>query len=291
MRFSLGQVFGYLTLAVVAFGAAVFTFDFDPKSTLQSFIASVLATLLAAALFAIATPVLGVPKTLESNTERASEPNYVCSREIASLCLLIGLFMFGLGLLGAYIYVDNNLTMDTGGASMEEFIAGSGVIFAAAVGGYARGFCLVAFLFLFCGYPFGNRLKYHCCLCCASFVALLSWGFCPDLRGTVASIVSFSLLAIAGCIAFFLVPRHRIFAQRSRIFGSIGFLFGAIVGAGVSYLPIADQLLPLRGFTGCLLGAISFAGILGCIAVLAGMELRKPRDTDEAPTNSTGQEC
>lgn len=200
-----------------------------------------------------------------------------------SSAMIIGLLFGLLGGLGAFLFVDNNLTMDSGGASAEEFIRGSGVIASAALGGIARGVCLACFLELMCGYRIGARYQSWFGLCFGSMLALLVWPFTGDLRGTNASWASMGLLLL-GCLlpcianppvvgSAIIPPRiAKVFATRSRRWGARAFLAGAAIGVVLTYIPLFERPLRFSPPDSHLFNAIIFATLFASLFVVLGAE-------------------
>ena len=241
-----------------------------------------LGPFLATSLWAAFDPWVPCPRSIDEQLHDHKGIPRTSSLTVSS-AMIIGLLFGLLGGLGAFLFVDNNLTMDSGGASAEEFIRGSGVIASAALGGMARGICLACFLELLCGYRIGSRYRGWFGLCFGSMLALLAWPFTGDLRGTNASWTCMVLLLLGWrvlCLANPAVmgkastpPRPRkVFARRSRCWGARAFLAGAAMGVVLACIPLFERPLRFLIPDSHLFNAIVFATLCASLFVVLGAE-------------------
>ena len=282
MRFSIGRMMGYLTLGCITLGCALTGLETGGKSSFTPMFAVLLGPFLAASLWAALDPWVPCPRSMDEKLhDHDGSPR--TSWLTVSSAMIIGLLFGFLGGLGAFLFVDNNLTMDSGGASAAEFIRGSGVIASAALGGMARGICLACFLELLCGYRIGSRSRGWFGLCFGSMLALLAWPFTGDLRGTNASWISMGLLLLSWLVFCFAIPpvvgfaripprTSKVFASRSRRWGARAFLAGAGVGVVLSYMPLFERPLRFSPPDSHLFNAIIFATLFASLFVALGAE-------------------
>ena len=273
---------GYLTLGCITLGCAVMGLGSGGKSFFTPMFIVFLGPFLAASLWAALDPWVPCPRAMDEQLhDHKGIPR--TSWLTVSSAMIIGLLFGLLGGLGAFLFVDNNLTMDSGGASAKEFIRGSGVIASAAVGGMARGICLACFLELLCGYRIGARYRSWFGLCFGSMLALLAWPFTGDLRGTNASWICMALLLlgwlglcltnppVVGNAGTFPRPR-KVFARRSRCWGARAFLAGAAIGVVLARIPLFERPLRFSIPDSHLFNAIIFATLCASLFVVLGAE-------------------
>ena len=263
LRCSLKELFVAVTLVCVAIGVLVATFGGQPDEVLTCFLATVLAVECVAALYAIVET--RNPKPLES----AKPPTaWIWVRGS-----VLGLLFTGLGGIGILAFIDNNLTMDTGGASPEEWKAGIPLIVATCVGCFARGATLSAFMSLQLDTGIlGRGWATVFGLCAGSFLGLVLWRTTGDPRSLSAGIVCVISLIGAVVLAVTLVKRGMVFAQRSRRWGAFGFLGGVLIGPILAFIPPVTWLLFWQPPVSMFLTA-TIASSLGAIAgMLMGAE-------------------
>ena len=268
MRFSLRRMLGFVTLGCIGFGAAISAAGPQFEDTLRSFLATVLAVQCATALYAACDPLLGHPITLDIQPIRTGHVTLTLATIVSVLFLL-------LGGLGSMIFVENNLTMDAGGASFQEWLDGSGLIVATCIGSFARGAALVGFMALLFGAPLRRGWAAIFGLAGGSLVALLVWRLTGDVRGVMAGVVSL-LLLLAGCsLAMGAVWRGGMFGRRSRRWGARGYLVGLATGLASAFVPIIEWLLFWKPPMSLLLGATIGSGLGAIIGMLSGVSRKK----------------
>jgi hypothetical protein len=261
---------------------------FAPRAgNILDFIVCVLSVILAVettlAVFAACDPWLGCPSTLaECPSAFAGEP-FRTNLTTRIVAILVGMLFLAIGGLVAAIFVENNWTMDTGGASAPEWLLGLPFIAATMIGSFARGASLVGFLALLCGLRLGRDFAKHFGLCAGSFLALLLWSPTHDFGkawaaenygmwnayGNLASgLVGLMLLVVCGWFAWWLPGRCVSFGRRARRGAGRLFLIGLAVGAVVGALPAGQRLLfgnpPACLFVGAMIGS-SLGATLGIL--------------------------
>jgi hypothetical protein len=302
MRFSLRRLFGFVTVGCVTLGTLI---TFAPRrGNIPDLFVCILSVILAVettlAVFAACDPWLGCPFTL--GERRSAFPGVPFRTNLTTRigAILIGMLFLPIGGFVAAIFVDDNWTMDTGGASAPEWLLGLPFIAATMIGSFARGTSLVGSFALLCGVRLGRDFAKHFGLCAGSFLALLLWSPTHDFGkawaaenygmwnayGNLASgLVGLILLVVCGWLAWWLPGRCVSFGRRARRGAGRLFLIGLAVGAVVGTLPAGQRLLfgnpPACLFVGAMIGS-SLGAILG---ILTGGG-RTPQPQEEDPIYS-----
>jgi hypothetical protein len=302
MQFSLRRLFGFVTVGCVTLGTLI---TFAPRrGNIPDFIVCILSVILAVettlAVFAACDPWLSYPSTLDERRSVFPGDPFRTNLTTRIGAILIGMLFLAIGGFVAAIIVEDNLTMDTGGASAPEQLLGLPFIAATMIGSFARGASLIGFLALLCGVRLGRDFAKHFGLCGGSFLALLLWSPTHDFGkawaaenhgmwdayGNLASgLVGLMLLLVCGWLAWWLPGRCVSFGRRARRGAGRLFLIGLAVGAVVGTLPAGQRLLfgnpPACLFVGAMIGS-SLGAILG---ILTG-GCRTPLPQAEEPISS-----
>lgn len=293
IQFSCRSLIGFVTLGCVTLGA---TFAFAPRSgNIPDFIISVLGTILAVettlALYAACDPWLGCPSALAEEQSATAGELYRTDLITRIFAILLGIFFLLVGGFAAAILVEDNLTMDTGGASGAEWRLGLPFIAATMIASFARGTSLFGFLALLCGVRLGRDFAKHFGLCGGSFLAFLLWGPTHDFGkhwagenhgmwkaygNFVSGIAGLVLLSVCGWLAWWFVGREFSFGRRARRRSGRLFLLGLFTGGGAAMTPAAQWLpfgeSPLCLYVGAMIGS-SLGAVLG---LLAGASAKEP---------------
>ena len=284
-RFSLRRLFGFVTVGCVAFGTLI---TFAPRrGNIPDFIVAILSVILAVettlAAFAACDPWLGYPSALDERPPVFPGEPFRTDLATRILAFVAGMLFLAIGGLVAAIIVEDNLTMDTGGASALEQLLGLPFIAATMIGSFARGASLIGFLALLCGVRLGRDFAKHFGLCGGSFLALLLWSPTHDFGkawaaenhgmwhayGNLASgLVGLMLLLVCGCLAWWLPGRSVSFGRPARRRAGRLFLVGLVIGTAVGMFPAGQRLLfgnpPACLFVGAMIGS-SLLAILGIL--------------------------
>jgi len=119
MQFSLRRLFGCVTVGCVTLGTLI---TFAPRrGNIPDFIVCILCVILAVettlAVFAACDPWLGYPFTLDQRRSASPGDPFRTSLTMRIGAILIGMLFLAIGGFVAAILVEDNVTMDTGGAS------------------------------------------------------------------------------------------------------------------------------------------------------------------------------
>ena len=144
LRFSLRRLFGLVTVGCVALGTAIAC---APRSNfIPAWTTSVLSVILAVeatlALYAACDPWLGIPSTIDSNRVAACGTPLRTGAITRALAILTGILFLLVGGFTSAMFVEDNWTMDSGGASSVEWLMGLPFVAATMIGSFARGVCL-----------------------------------------------------------------------------------------------------------------------------------------------------
>ncbi len=284
-QFSLRRLFGFVTVGCVAFGTLI---TFAPRrGNIPDFIVAILSVILAVettlAAFAACDPWLGYPSALDECPPVFPGEPFRTDLATRILAFVAGMLFLAIGGLVAVILVEDNLTMDTRGASPREWLLGLPFIAATMIGSFARGVSLIGFLALLCGVRLGRGFAKYFGMCGGSFLALLLWSPTHDFGKTwgpvnsgmwnaygnlVSGVVELALLAICGWLAWWLPGRCVSFGRQARRRAGRLFLTGLAAGTVFGTFPAGQRLLfgnpPACLFVGAMIGS-SLGAILGML--------------------------
>ena len=264
----------FVTLVAVALGVGILTAGPAFEDALRCFLATLLAIETVAALYAVAdTWLQNSGENRGRVDQRSLDPSIRGFSWTWFPAIVVGTVFLVLGGIGILIFVDNNLTMDTQGASLNDWIHGSPLILATCIGSFARGAAIVGFMALLLdGESLGRSWAIAFGVCAGSLLSLLVWRLSGDPRSIVAGTTSLLLLVTCLALAIYVVGRGRHFATRSRRWGAFGFLAGLAMGLLGAILPSIAWALFWKPPTLYVLSALLASGIGAIVGMLFGAE-------------------
>ena len=257
MHFSLRFLFGMSTLAAIGMGAAVAAWSISGWYVMPS---AVLAVETSLAVYATGDRCWGCPHSLVDERQTLAE-DPASATVTRVMAWLVAIMFLLLGGLGAMLLVEDNFTMDTGGAKPIQWLLGLAFVLATAVGGFARGAMLVGWNVLMLGVPLRKLFTKYFGLTLGSVVSLLLWapihdwgrawapatnGMTRDLSrdfGNLATGVSALVLLLAGwALASWLARNAAHYGRRARRYSAQLYLLGMLLGVGLAWTPTGKWL-------------------------------------------------
>lgn len=287
MQFSLRYIFAIATLICVSLGTAMAVLPYS--SGFEAVLIGLFVVEVGLAIFAILQRFIGDPLLMQLETQDAERPIAIGSMAVHVIALVVGGILFLIGGFLAAIIVDDNLTMDTQGATQHEWRLGLTFIVASVIAAFARGTSLVAMNALWIGIPLKHVFRHYIGIGIGAWVALAVWtpahkfgsdrapenfGMGPDLHADYGNLVSgiVALCALVVCwlsVVLFIRADVR-FRSRARQWSGGLFLVGLALGPVIALGGPVESSFLSRPNEFMLVGAVIGANVGGLVGMLLG---------------------